>query len=168
MTIACYNYPMNTSFSKSRGFTLIELMVVIAIIALLTGIVVTAANPSKQKARDAKRIADIGNIQVALALYFDRCKQFPTTLVTTASNGCPSVTPAINLGSYLSVVPTQPNGGAAYGYAQAGSPPNDYVLYVTLEGYNEALKDDMDGTVLGVACGTANDTTERLYCLGPK
>jgi prepilin-type N-terminal cleavage/methylation domain-containing protein len=159
---------MKISLSKFRGFTLIELMVTIAIISLLTGIVVTAANPAKQKSRDGKRMSDLSNIQLSLALYFDRCKQFPTTLVTNASNGCPS---GITLGSYMSVIPTQPNGGAAYGYTTSGNPPTDYVLSVSLEGYNEALKDDLDDLVYNVNCGTANNgqgTAERIYCLGPK
>lgn len=159
---------MNISLSKLRGFTLIELLITIAIIALLTGIVVTAANPARQKSRDAKRIGDLGNIQVALSLFFDRCKQFPSAITNPPTAiTCPTVS-GITLGSYISTIPTQPNGGAVYGYTQTGSPPNDYVLYVTLEGYNEALKDDIDGTVLGAACGTVNDTTERIYCLGPK
>jgi prepilin-type N-terminal cleavage/methylation domain-containing protein len=158
---------MHTSHIYKKGFTLIELLIVIAIIALLTGIVVTSLAPSKGKARDAKRISDLGNIQLAISLYYDRCKQYPSAITGTLSSinaGCPS---GISLASYISTMPVSPTPGS-YTYATAGSPPNDYVLAVALESYSEVLKDDIDGTVLGLQCGTANDTTERFYCLGPK
>ena len=158
--------PMKKTLSKIRGFTIVELLVTIAIIALLTGIVITSLVPAKGKARDAKRISDIGNIQLALELFFDRCKEYPATITTGATaTGCPG---GITLDSYISVVPTQPD-SSPYSYTTSGSPTlNDYVLMVSLENYNEILKDDLDGTQLGIACGANTDTPEKIYCLGPK
>ncbi len=164
------------NISKIRAFTLIELLVVIAIIAILTSIVMTSFGPSKQKARDAKRISDIGTIQLALELYFDRCKEYPTKtglagtvtndLAVTMNNGCPAATPAISLGSYISTIPTSasPNN---YIYT-VSSTYNDYVLAVQLEKYNEILRDDLDETpVTGASCGTQG-ANELIYCIGPK
>ncbi len=54
-----------------KGFTLIELLVVIAIIGLLSTIAVVSLNSARQKGRDAKRVADIRQIQTALELYND-------------------------------------------------------------------------------------------------
>lgn len=51
------------------GFTLIELLVVIAIIGLLSTIAVVALNSARSKGRDAKRVADVRQIQTALELY---------------------------------------------------------------------------------------------------
>lgn len=156
---------MKTFSSKSRGFTLLELLVVIAIIGILTGIVVTSANPARQRARDAKRIADLGTIQSAVTLYYDRCKQFPSAIsgdLTQIKAGCPTTPTQISLASFISVIPTQPNGGAVYGYTTFGSPPNDYVLSVSLESYNEVLKDDIDAATFGVTC------TDNVYCLSSK
>lgn len=56
--------PMN-----KKGFTLIELLVVIAIIGLLSTLAVLALNTARAKSRDAKRVADIKQIQTALELY---------------------------------------------------------------------------------------------------
>jgi prepilin-type N-terminal cleavage/methylation domain-containing protein len=84
----CYNFEMKKLFSKNTGFTLVELMVVISIIAILTGILTTNFTSSRAKARDAKRISDLGHIQLAIELYFDRCKQYPVpTVVSMAQPG---------------------------------------------------------------------------------
>lgn len=61
------------------GFTLIELLVVIAIIGLLAVIVTVSVNSARQKARDAKRIADFKQIQTALELFYDQYGQYPIT-----------------------------------------------------------------------------------------
>jgi prepilin-type N-terminal cleavage/methylation domain-containing protein len=54
---------------SSRGFTLIELLVVISIIGLLSSIILVALNVAKAKARDATRMENIHQIQLALEEY---------------------------------------------------------------------------------------------------
>ena len=56
---------------KNKGFTLIELLVVIAIIGILASVVLASLNTARRKSRDARRIADVKQIQLALELYFD-------------------------------------------------------------------------------------------------
>ena len=57
--------------TNKKGFTLIELMVVVSIIALLTSVVLSALNLARAKARDTKRVADLKELQKALELYYD-------------------------------------------------------------------------------------------------
>jgi prepilin-type N-terminal cleavage/methylation domain-containing protein len=59
---------MNTR-SQKKGFTLIELMVVISIISLLSVIVLTSLQAARQKARDSKRISIAIQYTTALELY---------------------------------------------------------------------------------------------------
>ena len=54
--------------NKTDGFSLLELMVVIAIIALLTSIALIAFMSARQKSRDAKRLADMTQMNSALEL----------------------------------------------------------------------------------------------------
>jgi len=54
---------------RNRGFTLIELMVVIAIIGLLASVALASLESAREKARDATRIATIDQIAKALELY---------------------------------------------------------------------------------------------------
>jgi prepilin-type N-terminal cleavage/methylation domain-containing protein len=72
-----------------KGFTLIELMVVIAIITVLSGVLVAAINPTQllAKGRDARRLSDVENIRNAIALAITDGE---ITLVSTS--GCTTCT----------------------------------------------------------------------------
>ena len=65
------------SCHQKKGFTLIELLVVIAIIGLLASIVLVSLNSARGKARDARRKADLHQIQIALEMYYDSYGHYP-------------------------------------------------------------------------------------------
>jgi len=65
----------NSIKSAQKGFTLVELMVVIAIIGILSAIILANFTTARSKSRDGQRISDISQIQYALAAYFNQCKQ---------------------------------------------------------------------------------------------
>lgn len=73
--------------SRQRGFTLIELLVVIAVIALLATVAVVALSSARTKSRDAKRIADMKQIQNALALYADSNKDLYPSIASNEVGG---------------------------------------------------------------------------------
>src|SRR5437867_2269882 len=54
-----------------KGFTLLELLIVIAIIAILSAVTVIVLNPAEmlRKARDSRRISDMSNIRTAIAIW---------------------------------------------------------------------------------------------------
>ena len=60
-----------------KGFTLIELLVVISIIALLASVVLTSVNSARVKARDARRLADLDQVRLALDFYLDANSRYP-------------------------------------------------------------------------------------------
>ena len=70
---------MTTNKNKIFGFTLIELLVVISIIGLLASIVLVALNSARQKARDAKRIADLNQIVTAAELFNSNYGFYPAS-----------------------------------------------------------------------------------------
>ncbi len=69
---------------NKKGFTLIELLVVIAIIGLLSTLSVVSLNSARAKARDAKRLSDIKNLQTSVSLAIID----GTNSDTTAFGGC--------------------------------------------------------------------------------
>src|SRR5574343_2007001 len=74
---------------NKKAFTLIELLVVIAIIGILTALAVVSLQNSRRSARDAKRLADVKQLQIALELYYQDNSNYPSTLLhgdTLASN----------------------------------------------------------------------------------
>jgi len=70
---------------NKNGFTLIELLVVIAIIGLISTLAIYSINLARLKARDAKRLADMTQIQKALDLYYDKNGTYPEEV--SAGNG---------------------------------------------------------------------------------
>jgi len=154
--------------SKRGGFTLIELLVVIAIIGLLTGIVVANLTTSRAKARDAKRISDVGQMQLALELYFDRCNRYPAADSGSIdiNDSCPvSSGGPVDMQTFISKIPTPPQTDL-YEYFVETSNNADYVLRATLEGYNEALKDSLTDSDVE-ACNNSDTPSGRQYCVGP-
>lgn len=132
---------------RQKAFTLIELLVVIAIIGILSSIVLTNMNSARQKARDVKRVADIKQLQLALALYFDvNGGKYPRTLTLGGSTElAPTYTPVI------STPPTGVSGVSTYFYVPlnvGGGFCNSYHLGAALEvGSNSVLTGDSDASV---------------------
>lgn len=95
-----------------RGFTLIELLVVIAIIGLLSSVVLASLNNARARARDARRISDLKQIQTALELYANSNGDYPTQGANTQVNDLSAVlAPA-----YIPALPQDPTNTGAYGY----------------------------------------------------
>ncbi|MAF13480.1 MAG: hypothetical protein CMI53_01130 [Parcubacteria group bacterium] len=130
---------------KKKGFTLIELLVVIAIIGLLSTLAVVALNSARSKARDAKRISDVKQIQTALELYYNDNSGYAAgtlTLGVESDTKCLGGTGGFQTlgctGAYMGLVPSNPNpNGAAYYYSSDGG--DSYSIVFELEGTTGGL-----------------------------
>jgi type II secretion system protein G len=122
---------------QKRGFTLIELLVVIAIIGLLASIVLASLNSARKKSRDARRVADMKQMQNALELYAnDNAGTYPTAAgdtalqVTLSAASAPGLTP-----TYIASLPVDPVTGSNYRYrTSAVSNATNYCVGTALEG----------------------------------
>lgn len=81
--------------TQKKGFTLIELLVVVAIIGLLSTLSIVALNTARAKARDARRVSDVKQIQTALELYYNDKGDYPASTATLSP-------------TYMGTVPTPP------------------------------------------------------------
>lgn len=121
----------------TKGFTLIELLVVIAIIAILSTVVMAGLNSARAKGRDARRLADIKQMQAALELYFDSCSGYPTVSTTLSTGDATGCTGNTKFGSFMNPIPTNPGpGGTNYTYT---SDRSTYTMTFTLEGSSGSL-----------------------------
>lgn len=106
---------------KQKAFTLIEMLVIIAIIAMLATIVLVAVNSSRAKARDAKRATHIRSLQTALEMYANNNNGvYPaSSIIGSASNATTwntfITTNLVNNG-YLGSVPLDPKQVWPYEY----------------------------------------------------
>jgi len=91
---------------KHEGFTLVELLVVVAIIGLLSGAVVISIRNIKAKARDAERVSEINSIVTVLVLYHNDYNLYPIfDGYITASD---SFSTTLEATEYISNIPTDP------------------------------------------------------------
>ncbi|MBA3679451.1 type II secretion system protein GspG [Candidatus Saccharibacteria bacterium] len=118
----------------TKGFTLLELLIVIVIIGVLAIIIIPNLISGPARARDSQRKADLRSIKTALESYYNDQNSYPTTLEVLTQGAAP----------YIKTLPTDPKTKAAYIYIPAGNPPNSYVLKATLE--NSSDKDIKSGT----------------------
>lgn len=115
------------SRTTKSGFTLIEILLVVAAIGILAGIVILAINPTKQlgDTRNAQRRADVTTILNAVYQYaLDNDGDLPSGITTTPTEICKtggSCSGLINLSEltaleeYLTQIPTDPTGASTNG-----------------------------------------------------
>src|SRR5260221_14568315 len=108
-------YGLQTTANSKKGFTLVEMMVVISIIAILSAIGLTVYTQAQKAGRDAKRQSDIQEIQKALEQYYAINQTYPSTMSTLNSSYFPA-----------GAVPTDPK-GVSYTYTKCGT-AEQYVL----------------------------------------
>ena len=133
---------------NKKGFTLIELLVVIAIIGLLSTLAVVALGSARQKARDAKRVSDLKQVQTALELYYTDKNAYPAgagLVLGAAAVACLDGTGFTTVALcakpiYMGLVPKDPMAAQAYTYTLGA---DTYAVTATLEG-------DVNGMTAGI------------------
>ncbi|HSX06415.1 MAG TPA: type II secretion system protein [Candidatus Saccharimonadia bacterium] len=72
--------------NRSKGFTIVELLIVIVVIAILATLVIVTFTGIQQKARDSQRQTDVNALDSHLEAYYAENGKYPTlTNLTTAS-----------------------------------------------------------------------------------
>ncbi|MFA5061937.1 MAG: prepilin-type N-terminal cleavage/methylation domain-containing protein [Patescibacteria group bacterium] len=127
---------------NKKGFTLIELLVVIAIIGLLSTLAVVALGNARVKARDAKRLSDLKQLQTALELYYTDNNMYPagsSVALGDSNHACLNSAAGFTTtgctNPYMGQVPTDPQTG---NYTYSGS-TSTYTVSASLEGTMNGL-----------------------------
>lgn len=133
------NYALRTK----RGFTLIEILIVVGIIGLLASVVLSGLGSVRSRGRDARRAADLRQVQQGLELFYTRYQEYPETSswgqletkLRTASIGITNISndPLCSGSSSCDV-------DENYQYFAANG--EEYVLQALLEDKDSPLKND--------------------------
>ncbi|MBW6441795.1 prepilin-type N-terminal cleavage/methylation domain-containing protein [Patescibacteria group bacterium] len=150
--------------NKQKGFTLVEMLVVIAIIAILAGAVLLAINPvaTMQKSRDTTRLNDMDGLRSAINIALTEGEIRLTDMgisdpLTSASGnqavdgttgyvvfGIPDT--KTGLGRYIPALPLDPTNDATVGLVYSfKSTLDDYEINCVLEYPDNAIKMQTDG-----------------------
>jgi prepilin-type N-terminal cleavage/methylation domain-containing protein len=144
--------------NTQKGFTLIELMIVIAIISVLAVTLVPQLTWAQARSRDAGRVSSLKNITAVLETYYSDEGQFPAVPLagsSTTANGCFSdangkVNTALSELLKWGTSPVDPqatnkvgdcNTVASFGYkvlAKSGITNASYILVANVETYKKA------------------------------
>ena len=117
-----------------KGFTLVELLIVIAILSILSTIGVANFRSARLKAMDAQRKSDLQTIAKSLEAYVNDYRSYPATGVLVW--GQPLADPAHPETIYSAKLPTDP-GSYDYVYVSGGT---SYTLYAYLENENDPAR----------------------------
>ena len=150
-------------FRRSEGFTLVELLVVIAIIGVLATLLLLQLGVARQRARDAKRIADVNQARTAIELYFDDNGQYPQ-VATFAALG------TLVVPKYLTLLPTDPLNVSPHIYNYAYNGNTKYQIWSVLEQWAQAVNGDADlNTTTGGWTGQTVDGSKdaKTDCVTP-
>lgn len=154
--------------ASKKGFTLVEILIVVAIIAILASVALVGLGPVQRTGRDTRRTSDLRQVQNALELYYAKCGFYPGP-AQPAGADCTgpgggqdwaNMTAAIvgtpDLG--VSKIPNDPNTSATYTYSSTDG--SSYTIGARLENNGAAqLKDDIDGSVGRMDCN------DPVYCV---
>ena len=157
---------------NKKGFTLIELVVVIAILGILAGIAIPRFMNSRASAQGAKLLADLRALDSAITVYQARNSAYPENLEVLATEGYVAVIPAPPTGGILITT----NSGTEKNYTAADAAyvlNNERATYTSSELSKGNVEQYLEGDVAGAtptnpSPSTVGNWTGKDYSLGDK
>jgi prepilin-type N-terminal cleavage/methylation domain-containing protein len=132
---------MSRANKNSEGFTLVELLVVVAIVGILAALILINLNSGKQKSRDVRRVSDIRQILTAMQLYYNDNSGFPgpnsaSLTGPTLTDGSPQWSTFMQVWPNAPIPADNPSGVSDCTSTGAGTGTNQYT-YTQLSGGSE-------------------------------
>lgn len=115
-------------YKNKRAFTLIELLIVIAIIGILAGVVLVSTSSARDSAKDAKRASEIRSVRTALEAYYISNGYYPSS----ADVIFPGILSTTLIPTYFSAIPMDPDSPSRdyHYYTASQNPAQFYAIYV--------------------------------------
>ena len=117
-----------------KGFTIVELLIVIVVIGILAAITVVAYNGIQQRARDSKRTSDVKSLQKVIELYRVDNGEYPLNAAGTANTGYNiSAISGLLVPNYINSMPEDPTASISYQYVRGPVENDSYAIRVQYE-----------------------------------
>lgn len=142
---------MRTSYQ--RGFTIVELLIVIVVIGILAAIVVVAFNGIQNQAKTNAMKSGLSQYSKSIAAYYAKNDRYPTTLEEAEVKNSNSISYQYTNDSAQEYCLTATSGTMTYYVSQAGSGVQSGVC----SGYNLLVWNEAGAPVVS---GAASDTTQ--------
>jgi len=104
----------------NKGFTLVELIVVITIMVVITSLGVISFAGVNKRSRDSRRVADLKKVSIALEIYRQENGYYPASVGALVSD-------------YMEGVPVDPKSDFLYDFASGIGSSYSYSLYAHME-----------------------------------
>lgn len=135
------------------GFTIVEVLVVIGIIAVLTVIIFPSLNNIRKKNRDAEKIADIASLQLGLSMYYNQHSgEYPPDLQTLVDS------------KYVTTDTQYGPDGKEYTYTALERYPNSKCTYYHLGTLLELSSGQVDSADTFDSTGLTKTPGSYYYC----
>jgi len=161
---------------KRNSFTVVELLLVIAIIGLIAAVIIVATIGARAKARDTKREAELDQIRKSLESYFIDKDKYPTTTdwISLEDESNPETQTFIQKmkPNYLSIIPRDPlyQPGGEYSYQYIATTTGSYILCVKEERggffcFSSATYTGAHSAEKPGGAGGGNQTPDMISCI---
>lgn len=155
-----------------KGFTLVELLIVIVIIGVLVAVVSTNLVAARDRAKDAQKKTNLQQLKLALRLYYTDYGRFPAdgspvgfsfmACGATGSSTCAGSTSfSANNKEYMNKIPRNSGGQYDFNYYSCSN-GDDFRLKVTLT--NKSDPDIAESQLRCPACNTTYSNSDYVLC----
>lgn len=131
-----------------KGFTVLELLVVLGILTILVAMVLTGLNSARRQSDDERKVANLRTVALGLQEYFNACRQYPVNIdpstLDSTTAACSDI-PGNKIGDIVT-------GAKDLKFNQSGS-PYFYVALTSTVGSNQCTNYHMWTTLTGNTSG---------------
>lgn len=154
---------------RRKAFTLIELLIVIAIIGVLAGLIIATTGVARPAARDAKRAANLDEIRTALEMYHTQNEAYPAAPVGNLASDISGLAPR-----FISKIPIDPKNVDPFVYKYyVNNDGSKYILWAKFEQETaKPLEDDIDtndidpAVYVNMQIDCDDGGGKHFYCIG--
>ncbi|MCR4329195.1 MAG: type II secretion system GspH family protein [Candidatus Roizmanbacteria bacterium] len=137
---------------RNKGFTLMELLIVITLLGILSGLIFSMLRNASPAARDIKRKQDVEAVKKSLEIYYSDVEAYPTVTSAMGMLWGGNISHPTAAKTYMQVLPRDPVSAMNYFYFVSAD-KQSYKLYTCLENTSDSAYSASIGTVEGANCG---------------